>query len=135
VILGFFVYRDMKRTKQTWRKMVKHFEEVMNGRVPLSHDEFGENFFSGRETQIASKIRELMEEIVCLDLSRAHPDDEMASDLGLTCADPLDADDVINDLEEEYNISLDEESCAKALTIRDLVQLVIEQLNKKSAAL
>ena len=116
------------------RAAEEHATEVMKGRVGMTHDEFGKRYFSESEAAIASKIREILEKNIGLDIDicPALPDDDLADDLGLGQFDGMDGNFMILDIENEFEIKLDRLSCSKIKTLRDVVRFVNEKLQKEN---
>jgi len=109
-------------------------EQLMRGRVAMSHEEFGERFYSGGAVSVAARVRELVEEELGEDLSCALPDDCLIEDLGLSTAYGYgDEDEFVRaDIEDEYDLQLPDERCERVKTLDDLIRLVVGEIEKRS---
>jgi len=105
----------------------------MQGRAALTHQEFGEKFFSPEEVSVAARVRAILQEWVGIDLSRAIPEDKLVGDLGLGSVDGLAGVHMIHELENEFQCTLDMNSCPSVVTIRDLVEKIAAQLRGRAA--
>ena len=67
------------------------------------------------------KIQAMLAESLNLPLEKITPDSKIVDDLG---ADSLDAVELISRLEDEYNVTVEDEDVENMVTVGDLVNMV-----------
>lgn len=101
----------------------KHAAQIMTGRSPLTHEQFGVQFFASAQATIATKLREMLAKSLIVDARRIHPDDRLIEDLGFGQMDGLDGNVLEFDVEREFGVSL-RPGWPDFRTVRDLVTYV-----------
>jgi acyl carrier protein len=103
----------------------------MSGRVPLSDEEFGANFFPAVWTEVASKVRQIIGDAIDIDMSRADPSDRFVQDLRVDALDSLASIVIVMKVEEEFGITITDDETRSIITIEQLVHLVASKLASK----
>lgn len=101
----------------------RHAKEIMRNRASLSSSEFGSTFFPQHQTEIAAQIRDILERVLIVDVSRIEADDKLIEDLGLGVVDGLDANFVEFDIHQKLHVSL-RPAWPQIKTVRDVVTYV-----------
>lgn len=74
---------------------------------------------------VFEKVKSIISEVINIDNSKITLDSKLESDLG---ADSLDAVEIIMLIEDEFNISLDDEVTQNIKTVDDLVKFIEEKM-------
>ena len=74
---------------------------------------------------VFEKVKKIILEVISIDESKIKLDAKLESDLG---ADSLDAVEIIMLIEDEFNISLDDEVTQNIKTVQDLVKFIEERV-------
>ena len=109
----------------------RRVQRLMAGRDLLSDEEFGECFFSPSQAHIAARTREILARHIDVDLSQLHPSDRPVEDLRMVALDSLSDVEFICDIEEEFDIKLEEQEGDQLRTVEDIVRYVSEKLAEK----
>ena len=105
----------------------------MAGRDPLAAAEFGREFFPERQAPIAARLRELLAAETAVELERMHPDDRPVQDLKIDELDSLALVEFVMAVEKEYRVKLPDAELARARTFRDVVELVSQRVDARTA--
>jgi acyl carrier protein len=97
--------------------------EMMRDRRVLSASEFGSQFFPPEQSRIATQLREILKDVLIVDVSRIHPDDRLVEDLGLGQVDGLAQNFLEQDVDDRFGVSL-RPAWSSIKTVRDLVAYV-----------
>ena len=76
--------------------------------------------------QIQEKLIEILSRHTQIDPATVNPDQHLKYDLGL---DSLDVAEMVYEIEEEFGITISDESAEKIQKISDTVDFIYEQLN------
>ncbi len=80
--------------------------------------------------QIQEKLIEILSRHTQIDPATVNPDQHLKYDLGL---DSLDVAEMVYEIEEEFGITISDESAEKIQKISDTVDFIYEQLNAGGA--
>lgn len=127
VTLGIYQVRLTDETEK--HRALRH----MADRRPLTDTEFGGQFFSPEDAEVASKLRIILARHIAVDLSRLHPDDRVVEDIRMDALDSMSTVEFILEIEKEFNIKIPDAAAEKMRTLRDIVAYV-SQLKRVSAA-
>jgi len=105
----------------------------MEGREPLSDADFGRQFFSPQQAEIAAKLRVIMARHIPVDLSRLNPDDRIVADIRMDALDSMATVEFILEIEKEFGISIPDTAAETMRTLRDVAQFV-SQAKKDTVA-
>ena len=84
----------------------KRAKEIMRNRRSLSAEEFGLEFFPKEQSATAVRLRQMLEKILIVDVSRIHPDDRLLETLGFAKVNGLDLNFLELDVEREFGVCL-----------------------------
>ncbi len=104
----------------------------MTGRPPLDHAQFGKEFFSGEQAEIAAKLREIVAHHIPVDLSQMHPNDRFVQDLRMDALDSMSTVECVIEIEEKFGIKIPDSAAEKLLTFKDVVDYVSEAVKTKA---
>ncbi len=77
---------------------------------------------------IFKKVQQILSKQLKEDETKITPDSRVIDDLG---ADSLDSMEIVLELEDAYNIEIFDEDMEKMLTVKDIVEHIEEQIQKK----
>jgi acyl carrier protein len=80
--------------------------------------------------EIEQRVAQVVADVACREADEIKPTTTLAEDLEM---DEIDMDTLCDDLEDEFEIELDDESVSKARTVQDLIALVNTELNDVEA--
>jgi len=129
----FFAIRSTIRTARNNGAIQRHAAELISARKALTHEEFGAQFFSPEERHIASRLRELLEMILIVDVSRVYPDDKLVEDLGFARVDALGPSFLELDVEDAFGVDISQ-AWKYEITLRDLVTYISKRRDSNSSA-
>ena len=89
----------------------------------MDHSDFGLQFFPNHEAEIASRLHEMLETILIVDVARIRPDDRLIEDLGLGQVNGLDPDFLELDVKHAFGVDL-RPMWRMGVTVRELVHYV-----------
>lgn len=115
-----------------WDSDAKRVEKIFAGRESSSRSEFYERYFSseGIPENVVTRILNILESYLGVDLSRLHKDDSFASNLSYFFEIDDFADvEIVIDLEHEFSITITDDEAKRTKTIDDIVQLVWRKMN------
>ena len=125
-VFGLFlctVIPSIMRMSRRSAAVQKHAKEIMQDRCVLSPAEFGSEFFPPEQSPIATRLREILKDVLIVDVSRMHPDDRLIEDLGLGQVAGLDSNFLEENIKREFSVSL-RPVWSSIKTVRDLVTYV-----------
>ena len=122
-VVWFYLIRSVLRMSRRSAAVKKRASHVMAGRSPLTHAQFGAEYFPPDQAAMAARIREILADILIVDMDRIHPDDHLIEDLGLGQVDGLDPNILEFHLEREFRVSL-RPGWLSIKTLRDLVTYI-----------
>jgi hypothetical protein len=113
---------------QSVRWQVRHVAR----RPKLSETEFAERFFPKEQKETAIRILRRLAPYIPVNTGRVQPSDLLGHDLGLAAGYMRDLDliDLALELEAEFKVELGDEVDLRALSLRELVEM-IWQKNRK----
>ena len=106
------------------RRALRH----MQGRSPMSDEEFGRRFFSPGRAEIAARLRQLLSSHIPVDLTRLDPDDKLVQDIRMDSLDSLATAEFIIEVEKHFGISIPDSTAEQMRTLRDVVDYVAVHL-------
>lgn len=118
-----FVIPSVVRMSRRSNAVQKHAREIMRDRRSMSASEFGSEYFSTDQAEIASRLRDILKKVLIVDATRIHPEDRLIEDLGLGQVDGLDPNFLELDIEHSFGVSL-RPTWSSIKTVRDLVTYV-----------
>ncbi|MBC8873871.1 MAG: acyl carrier protein [Planctomycetes bacterium] len=124
--IGFLFYvcaRSMVRMSRRSSAVKRRAEQVMAGRPAINRSDFGSHFSPHHEAEIASRVHEMLEKILIVDVSRIRPDDKLIEDLGLGQIDGLDPNFLELDVKDAFGVDL-RPVWRTGVTLRDLVHYI-----------
>ena len=122
-LLLYFVIPSVIRMSRRSSAVQKRAKEIMRNRRSLSAEEFGLEFFPKEQSTTAIRLRQMLENILIVDVSRIHFDDQLIEDLGFGQVDGLDPNFLELEVEREFGVSL-RPAWFSIKTVRDLVVYV-----------
>lgn len=117
--------RDSKRQSNEAARIKKRATEFMAERNQMSSKEFAAMFFPPPERSFASRIHEFLGEILIVDVTRIHPDDNLFVDLGVEQLHGLDLSYLQWRVKREWGVRMGP-AWKVVRTVRDLVTYVCE---------
>ena len=102
----------------------------MAGRPRLDSREFAIQFYP-ESPEVASTVRDLLQEYIKVDLSQMQPSDQPVRDLYLGAIYGGETDDVVVAIERCFDIQIEDEVAEKMRTVDDLIRYVISKVEKK----
>lgn len=118
------------------RARKKKFEEAFAGREPLDERTFYEKYFHSRgvPADVVIKVRRILEDVLDADLSRLKADDDLTKNLSFFFQyDSLADVELVERLEEEFDIKIADAEAEKTHTVEDVVNLVWLKLRQRAA--
>jgi acyl carrier protein len=130
VVVLLCVMPSVIRMSRRSAAVQKRAKEVMRDRRAMSSSEFGSAFFPHDQAEITARVRDILKDVLIVDISRIHPDDRLVEDLGLGQVNGLDAEFLAADLEHKLGVRLSADAPILPLpgkTVRDLVTYVLTE--------
>ncbi len=124
-ILGmlWFIIPSVVRMSRRSAAVQRRAKEIMRGRRALSSPEFGSVFFPEHQAEIAARMRNILKDVLIVDVSRIHADDRLIEDLGLGQVNGLDFEFLEFDVEQNFGVTL-RSAWPSIKTVRDIVTYV-----------
>ncbi|HEX9962133.1 MAG TPA: phosphopantetheine-binding protein [Pyrinomonadaceae bacterium] len=116
------------------RKLKRKIEEVFGGRQSLDERDFYEKHFAAKGVPffIVKKIREILEEVLDADLSRLSAEDDFSRNLSFFWEEDSLADvEILEKIEEEFEIKISDEEAASLRTVDEIVDSVWRKVRGK----
>jgi acyl carrier protein len=116
------------------RELKRKIEEVFGGRQSLDERDFYEKYFAAKGVPffIVKKIREILEEVLDADLSRLSAEDDFSKNLSFFWEEDSLADvEILEKIEEEFDIKISDEEAACLCTIDEIVDTVWRKVRGK----
>jgi acyl carrier protein len=126
-----FMVPSVIRMSRRSTAVQKRAKEVMRNRRSLSAEAFALEFFPQNQSATAARLRQMLENIVIVDASRIHPDDQLIEDLGFGQVNGLDPNFLELDVEREFGVNL-KSAWSSLKTVRDLVTYISEVRSQRS---
>lgn len=115
-------------------KAKRKLKLLFSGREPKSSDQFYERFFSNSDVPqyVVSKIRDIFQEQVPVDLSLLEADDDLSGDFNVIWdLDSLADVEIVVELEKEFDIKITDDEAAAMKSFRMVVSGVWNKLQQK----
>jgi len=118
------------------QKRKRKIKSAFAGRLPLADDAFFNEYFvsTGVPNDVVCRIRRLLAKNLDADVSRVHPKDDFTGNLEFFFRhDELVSVYIVQDLEEEFGISITDEEAARIHTFDDIVIVTWAKLRQRAA--
>jgi acyl carrier protein len=132
VVLTVLVTRPFMRREKTI--MDRRYESAFSGREPLDAHTFYEKYFRERgvPAYIVIRVREILEDVLDADLSRLSAEDDFGRNLRFAFeSDSLADVEIVQMLEDRFHIKIADAEAEKAITIRDIVNVVWDKVREQ----
>jgi acyl carrier protein len=106
-------------------------EATFKGRPSYSHEQFWYQFFNETEVppRVAKGVREVLEEVLCVNLSRFTDQDDFSNNLRFFFYFDSMADvEIVIELEKTFGIEIEDQEASETSTINEIVILVWRKL-------
>jgi acyl carrier protein len=125
VIVGILLIRFQSRQK------AEKIESVFSGRESLSTEQFYDSYFrdQGVPFHVVAAVRNILAEQFNVDMSRLSAADDFSENLHfLWDFDSMADVEIVQALEKQFGIQISDQEAEKAVTVRDIVNLVCEKI-------
>ena len=102
---------------------------LWHGRPSYSHAEFGARFFEMPLAPIASRLRELLQQFVTVDVSQLQPTDDFMALFTAASFDPLSSGLYLDTVAEEFHLAATDTSIPAFHTFDSFIRYVFQQSN------
>lgn len=136
-IIGFLILITIPLSIWSERQRKKKIEAVFDGRQELDEYGFYEKYFQSRGVPffVVEKVRKILEDVLEADLSRLSAEDDFSKELNFFWqADSLADVELIEQLQEKFEIKFLDSEVANLRTVNDVVNLTWQRVRESEEA-
>jgi acyl carrier protein len=136
LLIGFFLLIGIPIWIYESKDKKKRYEAAFGGRKPLDEKTFYEEYFQSRgiSAEVVIRVKHILEEVLQEDLSCLRAEDDFNRNLSFFFQYDSMADvEIVQRLEEEFDIEIGDKEAGDAHTIEDIINLVWTKLRQRAA--
>jgi acyl carrier protein len=124
VVTAVGVWLSSRYVRITSAKEKERALRHMEGHPALDEIQFGQQYFSAGQADIAARVRRILAAYIPVELSRLHPDDKLVEDIRMDALDSMSTVEFVLEVEKEFGISIPNSAAEGMRTSRDVIDYI-----------